>query len=52
MVQLLDGGLSTHLETLGATFGEDPLWSARLLLSEEGRQLIQKAHEEYIEAGC
>ncbi|KAJ3025808.1 UNVERIFIED_CONTAM: hypothetical protein HDU68_006618, partial [Siphonaria sp. JEL0065] len=32
--------------------GTDPLWNARLLLSEEGRMLIEKAHVDYLEAGC
>ncbi|KAJ3071493.1 Homocysteine S-methyltransferase 1 [Podochytrium sp. JEL0797] len=51
-VKLLDGGLGTHLEELGAVFGNDPLWSTGLLLTAEGRALIEKAHLNYIEAGC
>ncbi|KAI9332806.1 homocysteine S-methyltransferase, partial [Obelidium mucronatum] len=52
MVHLLDGGLATHLEELGADLGCDPLWNARLLLSKEGRELIERAHLDYLSAGC
>ncbi|KAI8615188.1 Homocysteine S-methyltransferase [Chytriomyces sp. MP71] len=51
MPELLDGGLSTHLETLGATIGDDPLWSSKLLLSTEGVELIEMAHRHFLDSG-
>ncbi|MFI6596922.1 homocysteine S-methyltransferase [Nonomuraea sp. NPDC050536] len=46
---VLDGGLSTHLETLGADL-RDELWSARLLL--ENPELIRRVHTDYFVAGA
>ncbi|RVX39388.1 homocysteine S-methyltransferase [Nonomuraea polychroma] len=46
---VLDGGLSTHLERLGADLSDD-LWSARLLL--ERPELIRQAHADYFAAGA
>ncbi|KAJ3129930.1 Catalyzes methyl transfer from S-methylmethionine (SMM) to adenosyl-L-homocysteine (AdoMet) [Physocladia obscura] len=51
-VRLLDGGFATHLETLGANLGDDPLWSAKLLLSDDGMRLVEKVHLDYLMAGC
>ncbi|GAA3118220.1 homocysteine S-methyltransferase [Streptosporangium carneum] len=46
---ILDGGLATHLEALGADLSDD-LWSARLLL--EDPSVIRKAHLDYFAAGA
>ncbi|WP_049573460.1 homocysteine S-methyltransferase [Nonomuraea sp. SBT364] len=46
---VLDGGLSTHLEALGADLG-DALWSARLLLEDPG--LVRQVHADYFAAGA
>jgi homocysteine S-methyltransferase len=46
---VLDGGLATHLETLGCDLS-DALWSARLLLDNPG--IIQQAHLDYFYAGA
>ncbi|MEV0625557.1 homocysteine S-methyltransferase [Nonomuraea wenchangensis] len=46
---VLDGGLSTHLERLGADLS-DELWSARLLI--ERPELIRQAHADYFAAGA
>ncbi|MGI5270692.1 homocysteine S-methyltransferase [Nonomuraea sp. CA-218870] len=46
---VLDGGLATQLERLGADLG-DALWSARLLLDDAG--LIRQAHAAYFAAGA
>ncbi|MGW0803061.1 homocysteine S-methyltransferase [Nonomuraea sp. NPDC002799] len=46
---VLDGGLSTQLEHLGADLG-DELWSARLLLEQP--ELIRRAHADYFAAGA
>ncbi|SDR08794.1 homocysteine S-methyltransferase [Thermostaphylospora chromogena] len=46
---VLDGGLATHLETLGADLRGE-LWSARLLLDDPG--LIRRAHLDYYAAGA
>jgi homocysteine S-methyltransferase len=64
-ILLLDGGVSTHLEellrnqsmgstaatTTTTTFPHRVLWSSSLLLSEEGRQLIQQGHSDWLSAG-
>jgi len=51
---LLDGGLATHLETLGACFTGTPaarrLWSASLLSTNPA--LIRQAHLDYFLAGA
>ncbi len=46
---VLDGGLATHLETLGCDL-RDELWSARLLI--ENPAVIRQAHEDYFWAGA
>ncbi|WP_326821311.1 homocysteine S-methyltransferase [Streptosporangium sp. NBC_01756] len=46
---ILDGGLATHLEALGADL-RDELWSAKLLL--ENPSLIRQAHLDYFAAGA
>ncbi|XP_077247893.1 homocysteine S-methyltransferase 2-like [Tasmannia lanceolata] len=46
---VIDGGLATELESLGADLN-DPLWSAKCLISSP--HLIQKVHLDYLEAGA
>ncbi|MEU4403403.1 homocysteine S-methyltransferase [Streptosporangium sp. NPDC023963] len=46
---ILDGGLATHLEELGADLRDD-LWSAKLLL--ENPSVIRQAHLDYFAAGA
>ncbi|MFI7613179.1 homocysteine S-methyltransferase [Nonomuraea terrae] len=46
---VLDGGLATQLERLGADL-RDELWSARLLLEEP--ELIRRVHAAYFAAGA
>ncbi len=46
---VLDGGLATHLETLGCDLSDD-LWSARLLADDPG--VIRQAHLDYFRAGA
>ncbi|MCF6473534.1 homocysteine S-methyltransferase [Nonomuraea sp. MG754425] len=46
---VLDGGLATRLEELGADLS-DELWSARLLLEEPA--LIRQAHADFFAAGA
>ncbi|MEO3814844.1 homocysteine S-methyltransferase [Sphaerisporangium sp. B11E5] len=46
---ILDGGLATHLETLGYDLS-DELWSARLLM--EDPEAILRAHLDYFAAGA
>ncbi|MGW3344053.1 homocysteine S-methyltransferase [Nonomuraea rubra] len=46
---VLDGGLATRLEELGADLS-DALWSARLLLEEPA--LIRRVHADYFAAGA
>lgn len=46
---VIDGGLATHLEHLGANIN-DPLWSALCLLKNP--ELIRQVHWEYLEAGA
>ena len=46
---VLDGGLATHLETLGCDL-RDELWSARLLI--ENPDIIRQAHQDYFWAGA
>lgn len=48
-ILILDGGLATHLETLGCDL-RDALWSARALL--ESPHLIRQAHLDYYWAGA
>lgn len=49
MTHIIDGGLSTELERLGASF-DGPLWTGRTLL--ENPDLIQRAHKDFIDAGA
>lgn len=49
MTQLIDGGLSTELERLGAVF-DGPLWTAHALLQEPA--LIVEAHRNFVDAGA
>ncbi|MFF5204734.1 homocysteine S-methyltransferase [Streptosporangium sp. NPDC000396] len=46
---ILDGGLATHLEALGADL-RDELWSAKLLM--ENPSVIRQAHLDYFAAGA
>jgi homocysteine S-methyltransferase len=46
---VLDGGLATELEGLGADL-RDELWSARVLLEQP--DLIRRVHEAYVAAGA
>ncbi len=46
---ILDGGLATELEALGADLSDD-LWSARLLLDDPA--LIRRVHAAYLRAGA
>jgi homocysteine S-methyltransferase len=46
---VLDGGLATQLERLGADLAHE-LWSARLLIDDPG--LVRRAHLDYFEAGA
>jgi homocysteine S-methyltransferase len=48
-VFIIDGGLATELEALGADLG-DALWSARLLLDDPS--LIRRVHASYLWAGA
>ena len=48
-LHILDGGLATELENRGHNL-DDPLWSARLLLTEPGA--IQQLHHDYLTAGA
>lgn len=46
---MLDGGLSTELETEGLAL-DDPLWTARVLLDRP--DAIRRAHRRFLEAGA
>ncbi|KAH7282861.1 hypothetical protein KP509_35G050600 [Ceratopteris richardii] len=46
---VVDGGLATHLEHLGANIN-DPLWSALCLIKNP--ELVRQVHREYLEAGA
>ncbi|KAL8137295.1 hypothetical protein V2J09_003296 [Rumex salicifolius] len=48
-VAIVDGGLATELERLGADLN-DPLWSAKCLVSSP--HLIRQVHLDYLEAGA
>ncbi|CAL9191785.1 unnamed protein product [Musa hybrid cultivar] len=48
-VAVIDGGLATQLEALGADIN-GPLWSARCLISDP--HLIKQVHLQYLEAGA
>ena len=47
-VLFLDGGLATHLETLGQDINDD-LWNAKLLITNPS--IITKAHYDYLKIG-
>mmetsp|Transcript_49798 Transcript_49798/g.125208 ORF Transcript_49798/g.125208 Transcript_49798/m.125208 type:complete len:324 (+) Transcript_49798:204-1175(+) len=47
-VVILDGGLATHLETLGADISH-PLWSFKMLIEQP--ELVKQAHLDYMLAG-
>ncbi len=49
MTHIIDGGLSTELERLGASF-DGPLWTGRTLL--DNPQLIERAHRNFVDAGA
>jgi homocysteine S-methyltransferase len=49
MTKIIDGGLSTELTRIGATF-DGPLWTGRALLDEPS--LIETAHRNFVEAGA
>ena len=49
MTQLIDGGLSTELESLGVVF-DGPLWTAKALLDDPA-QIVQ-AHRNFVAAGA
>ena len=53
LVLLLDGGISTHLQSMqrSHSFPDRNLWSSSLLMTESGRSDIQKAHEDFYAAG-
>jgi homocysteine S-methyltransferase len=48
-LHLIDGGLSTELTRIGATF-EGELWTGRALLNDPA--LVEQAHRNYAEAGA
>lgn len=48
-VRVIDGGLATELESLGASI-DGPLWSAHVL--EDDPEKVAAAHRAYIEAGA
>ncbi|NDC48221.1 MAG: homocysteine S-methyltransferase [Micrococcales bacterium] len=48
-MHLIDGGLSTELERLGARI-EGELWTGRTLLTEP--KLVERAHRNFVEAGA
>jgi homocysteine S-methyltransferase len=49
MTYLLDGGLSTELERIGARF-DGPLWTGRTLIDDPG--VIVQAHRNFVDAGA
>ncbi|MCE2763049.1 MAG: homocysteine S-methyltransferase [Ilumatobacteraceae bacterium] len=48
-VEILDGGLSTALEEVGADIG-GPLWTARTVVDSPG--LLEEAHRRFVTAGA
>lgn len=48
-VHILDGGLSTELERLGAVF-EGELWTGRALLNDPA--IVERAHRSFVDAGA
>ena len=51
-ILVLDGGVSTHLEELGAIFRHRELWSSSLLLDDHGCNLIRQGHLDWLQAGA
>lgn len=49
---VIDGGLGTHIERLQKQRLEDPLWSAHMLCTENGRKTVVQAHRDYLESGA
>ena len=51
---LLDGGVSTHLESKHSPvpFSHRELWSSSLLLTPAGRDAIREAHLDFLSAGA
>ena len=47
---VLDGGVASEIERRGRNIGDDPLWSARLLLDEP--DLLEAIHLDYAKAGA
>ncbi|MCB0832067.1 MAG: homocysteine S-methyltransferase family protein [Bacteroidetes bacterium] len=50
-ILLLDGATGSELERRGIST-ELPLWSTIALLSKEGRSVLRRLHQDYIEAGA
>ena len=48
-IHIIDGGLSTELERLGAVF-EGELWTGRALLNDPA--IVEQAHRRYVDAGA
>ena len=51
-VTVLDGSMGTALRLRVPEIKSDPIWSARLLIEDQGREEVVKLHSEYIEAGA
>ncbi len=51
-VIVLDGATGTELERRGVAINDSKLWSAKLLLTDEGRGALQDVHAAYYEAGA
>ena len=51
-ILVLDGGMGCALRLRVPSVKDDPLWSARLLLSESGRNEVTKLHFDFLEAGA
>jgi len=53
MILLLDGGISTYLQSLpdAPPFTDRKLWSSSLLLTQAGRDAIQRAHLDFLLVG-
>ena len=49
-ILVLDGGVSTHLEDMGASFRYRELWSSSLLL--DNHDLIRRGHLDWLQAGA
>ena len=53
-VLLIDGGVSTHLESIISPkkFSHRELWSSSLLLTKDGRDRIIEGHRDWLESGA